>query len=70
MFKLLILIIIKFYRYFISPFLSVNCRFHPTCSSYAINALKKHDILYALLLIGKRIMKCNPFFKGGYDPIL
>ncbi|OUT37481.1 MAG: membrane protein insertion efficiency factor YidD [bacterium TMED6] len=61
--------IIKGYQVIISPLLGNNCRFHPTCSSYAIDALEKRGLTKGLLLTLKRIAKCNPFCKGGHDPV-
>jgi putative membrane protein insertion efficiency factor len=67
--KYLFLLIIRFYQYFISPWLGRNCRFHPTCSSYAKEAITTHGALKGLYLSLKRILKCNPFFAGGFDPV-
>ncbi|MFL3004917.1 MAG: membrane protein insertion efficiency factor YidD [Candidatus Neomarinimicrobiota bacterium] len=61
--------IIKSYQIAISPLLGKNCRFHPTCSNYALEALKKKGLLVGVFLSIKRILKCNPFFAGGYDPV-
>ncbi|NIP32145.1 MAG: membrane protein insertion efficiency factor YidD [Candidatus Dadabacteria bacterium] len=61
--------LIKAYKYCISPFLHSNCRFHPSCSSYAIDALNQYGITKGLFLALKRISKCHPFNKGGYDPV-
>ncbi len=61
--------LIKAYQYFISPLLKKNCKFIPSCSSYAIEAFKKHGILKAFFLSLVRICKCQPFCKGGYDPV-
>lgn len=66
--KLLILPI-RFYQKFISPSLGHNCLFLPTCSSYAIEALQVHGALKGLLLAVWRILRCNPFNTGGYDPV-
>ena len=60
---------IKFYKKIISPFLGNNCRFHPTCSEYAIEAFNEYGLFKGLFLSTKRILKCNPLFKGGYDPV-
>lgn len=46
-----------------------TCRYHPTCSNYAIDAFKHYNIFYASLLTIWRILRCNPFSRGGYDPI-
>ena len=66
----LVLLPIKFYRYFISPLYSANCRFEPTCSAYALDAIKKHGIFYGGFLVIKRLFKCQPFFSCSYhDPV-
>jgi hypothetical protein len=57
------------YRLMLSPILGNQCRFHPTCSVYAIEALKTKNVLNALFLIIKRLTKCHPFHGGGYDPV-
>ena len=61
--------IIKLYQYTISPLLGPHCRFNPTCSNYAIEAIKKHNILKALFIIIKRISRCHPWGKSGDDPV-
>ena len=64
--------VIKFYKKFISPifhFLGVECKYYPTCSQYALEAIEKYGLLKGSFLTGKRILKCNPFSKGGYDPL-
>ena len=61
--------IIQFYRFAISPFLGNNCRFHPTCSQYALDALNTKTLFKALPLIIIRVSKCHPFHSGGYDPV-
>lgn len=63
------IILIRFYQLCISPYLGSNCRFTPTCSSYAITALNKHGVFKGGVLAIKRILKCHPFNKGGYDPV-
>ncbi|WP_348650826.1 membrane protein insertion efficiency factor YidD [Thermodesulfovibrio sp. 1176] len=62
------LILIKIYRRFISPIMPPCCRFYPTCSEYADQAIKKYGAKGILLTI-KRILKCHPFHPGGYDPL-
>ncbi|MBC7605728.1 MAG: membrane protein insertion efficiency factor YidD [Burkholderiales bacterium] len=62
-------LIIRFYQTAISPFLPATCRFEPTCSAYAIDALKIHGILYGSFLAIKRILSCHPWGKTGYDPV-
>ena len=61
---------IHIYRLFISPLTGKNCRFEPTCSEYALTALKTHGIFYGSYLSIKRILKCHPFSRySGYDPV-
>jgi len=62
------LILIKIYRRFISPLTPPACRFYPTCSEYAEEAIKKYGAKGIFLAI-KRILKCHPFHPGGYDPL-
>ena len=57
------------YRYFISPWLGVNCRFTPSCSAYAIAALRQHGILRGSMLAIARLGRCHPWGEAGYDPI-
>jgi hypothetical protein len=64
-----LLLIIKAYQITISPVLGPTCRFHPTCSNYAIEALKTKPLFEALYLIPARIFRCNPLFDGGEDPV-
>ncbi len=61
--------IIKVYRTFISPILPPSCRFYPSCSSYAIEAYRKHGFIKGTFLAAFRIVKCNPFHHGGFDPV-
>ena len=68
MIKVLILII-RGYKKAISPLLPPSCRFYPTCSSYAIQAIEKYGILKGSIKAIYRILRCNPFNKGGYDPV-
>ncbi len=67
--KKLFIDIIRFYRKHISPLRRPCCRFIPTCSEYAIAALEKYGAAKGLYLAFKRFLKCNPFHKGGYDPL-
>ncbi|WP_185856054.1 membrane protein insertion efficiency factor YidD [Blattabacterium cuenoti] len=60
---------IKFYQIGISPWIGKNCRYFPTCSDYMIQALKKYSIFLALFIVFKRIIRCQPWGKSGYDPI-
>lgn len=61
--------IIRSYQRFISPLLGNNCRFSPTCSFYAIEAINRFGILKGCWLAGKRILKCHPLNAGGEDPV-
>ncbi len=61
--------LIKFYRAFISPLLGPSCKYYPTCSSYGLEAFQRHNFFYASWLTVWRILRCNPFSKGGYDPV-
>lgn len=67
--KKLAIIFIKGYRKYISPLLGANCRFTPTCSEYAIQAYEKYNFFKATFLVIWRILRCNPFCKGGHDPL-
>jgi len=61
--------LIKFYQIVISPSLPCSCRFTPTCSQYAIEALKSHGLIRGGYLSIKRILSCNPWGKHGHDPV-
>jgi putative membrane protein insertion efficiency factor len=67
--KFLVLDILRLYKTFISPFLPPSCRFTPTCSEYAQTAIEKYGALRGTWLGVKRILRCQPFSKGGYDPV-
>lgn len=66
--KLLILPI-RFYQYAISPLMASHCRYHPTCSQYAVEAITRHGIFKGTLLALRRIGRCHPWCEGGYDPV-
>lgn len=61
--------LIRFYQAIISPMLGQNCRFHPSCSCYAHQALEQHGLIKGVYLSIKRIMKCNPLHPGGFDHV-
>ena len=65
----LLLLPIHFYRHCISPFTPPSCRFTPTCSAYAIEALRKHGPLKGLYLTFRRLLRCHPWGGSGYDPV-
>lgn len=65
----IIILIIKAYRYAISPLFPASCRFTPTCSSYSMEAINRHGFFMGLYYSVRRIIKCHPFHPGGYDPV-
>ncbi len=67
--KKLLLTLIRFYRKHISPHLPPMCRYYPTCSCYAIEAIETHGALRGTLLALWRVLRCNPLSNGGYDPV-
>ena len=67
--KQILLALVRFYRRAISPFCRPCCRFYPTCSQYALEAIEKYGALKGGYLAVRRILRCNPFHKGGYDPV-
>ena len=67
--KKLLLSLIRFYRRSISPLFPPSCRFVPTCSEYAMQALATHGLVKGLLLTAWRLLRCQPFAKFGYDPV-
>jgi putative membrane protein insertion efficiency factor len=70
--KNIVLKAISFYQRFISPMFAqifgIHCRYYPSCSSYAYSVIKEWGVIKGSYLAMKRILKCNPFFEGGYDP--
>lgn len=69
MIRWLLIAPIRFYRYVISPWLGYNCRFTPSCSAYAIEALETHGALRGSWLTARRIIRCHPWCDGGHDPV-
>jgi len=67
--KTVLIALLRFYRYAISPMLGRNCRFHPSCSEYAIEAIQRHGALRGGWMAAKRVGRCHPFNSGGYDPV-
>lgn len=68
-FKSILIGFVKAYKKGISPFLPNACRFQPTCSEYMIEAIEKHGIVYGLYLGIKRLLRCHPWGKSGFDPV-
>ena len=64
-----LIILIRAYRYVISPMMGPSCRFYPTCSSYAMRAIELHGVFFGTWMTVKRILKCNPWHPGGCDPV-
>ena len=67
--KRVLLAMLRFYKRSISPLLPPACKYTPTCSEYAMEAIQKHGALKGTGLAIWRILRCNPFAKGGYDPV-
>ena len=61
--------LIRFYQICISPLFPPSCRFYPTCSEYALDAVRKYGAFKGSFLACKRILRCNPYCRGGYDPV-
>ena len=60
---------VNLYRRFISPLMAPHCRYYPTCSAYAVDAIRGYGVLRGLVLAGWRLLRCNPLSKGGFDPV-
>lgn len=67
--KYAVLEVLKLYKTFVSPFLPPSCRFTPTCSVYTMEAVEKYGAFKGTWLGAKRILRCQPFCKGGHDPV-
>ena len=67
--KKLLIILIKWYRKYISPLKRTKCPYIPSCSQYGLEAIEKYGAIKGSLLAIWRILRCNPFSKGGYDPV-
>jgi len=67
--KEILLFLIRTYKKYISPLLPKSCRFYPTCSQYAIDAITRYGVLKGSIKSAYRVLRCNPFNKGGYDPL-
>ena len=64
-----LVLLVRVYQVTLSPFLGGQCRYHPTCSHYAVQALNEHGPVRGALLSLRRIARCHPFARGGYDPV-
>ena len=67
--KTLVLSLLRFYKTRVSPGLPSACRYTPTCSEYAMEAIERHGVLRGVWLATRRVVSCNPFSRGGYDPV-
>ncbi|HOT95908.1 MAG TPA: membrane protein insertion efficiency factor YidD [bacterium] len=67
--KHLLFSLLRFYRHVISPALPPSCRYQPTCSEYAYQAIEKYGVIKGCIKAFFRILRCNPLFPGGYDPV-
>jgi putative membrane protein insertion efficiency factor len=67
--KHVLIFFVRAYQVGLSPLLPASCRYYPSCSAYAVEALDKHGALRGGWLAAKRIMRCHPFRAGGYDPV-
>jgi uncharacterized protein len=67
--RILFIAIIRLYKYMISPLFPSSCRFVPTCSEYAIDAIIRYGALKGAALAFRRVLRCNPFHEGGFDPV-
>jgi putative membrane protein insertion efficiency factor len=65
----LIALLIRFYQRFISPLFGPRCRFYPSCSEYALQAVQKYGAIRGSCMAAWRLLRCNPFNPGGYDPV-
>lgn len=64
-----VILVLRGYKSFVSPFFPPSCRFTPTCSQYAIEAVQKRGVAWGLCLALWRLLRCHPFARGGYDPV-
>ncbi|MBL8483210.1 MAG: membrane protein insertion efficiency factor YidD [Rhodocyclaceae bacterium] len=67
--KALLLALVRAYRYAVSPWLAPRCRFYPSCSAYAEQAIRRHGALTGGRLAARRLCRCHPWHPGGYDPV-
>ena len=67
--RALLIGLIRLYQRLLSPLLGPRCRFHPTCSAYAVQALERHGVVRGSVLAARRIARCHPLNEGGFDPV-
>jgi putative membrane protein insertion efficiency factor len=67
--KAILIALIRAYQYAVRPALGANCRFAPSCSDYALEAIRKHGALKGAWLAVRRVVRCHPYHPGGYDPV-
>jgi len=67
--KHVVLALLRAYQYLLRPLLGANCRFYPSCSDYAREAVERHGVLKGLWLALRRIGRCHPYHPGGFDPV-
>jgi putative membrane protein insertion efficiency factor len=67
--KTLLLLALRAYQYTIRPLLGAHCRFYPSCSEYAYEALERHGAARGAWLAARRLVRCHPYHPGGYDPV-
>jgi putative membrane protein insertion efficiency factor len=67
--KTLLLLLVRAYQWLIRPLLGAHCRFHPSCSEYAKEAIERHGALAGSWLAARRVCRCHPYHPGGYDPV-
>lgn len=63
------ILLVRAYRLFLSPWIGQQCRFHPTCSTYAIEAIQRHGAVRGAWLAARRLSRCHPWHEGGIDPV-
>lgn len=67
--RALVVLILRFYQRWLSPAFGQRCRYYPSCSEYAVQAVQRFGILRGLVLAGWRLLRCNPWSRGGFDPV-